>query len=116
MNSITKSIICFVVCAVMVLSLSQFSSACEVNEFYLTIDGTLAASTPEILRAAIKFQDEGNKENLAGLIKNGAVLRLSDNIKVQVLERPVVFKTLKIKLPDGKELYWVKDGTLKQIN
>jgi len=34
MNFITKSIICFVVCAVMVLSLSQFASACEVNEFF----------------------------------------------------------------------------------
>jgi hypothetical protein len=100
----------------MVLSLSRFASACQVDEFYLTKNGTLAASTSEVLLAAIKFQEEGNKENLADLIKSGTVLRLTDNIKVQVLERSVEFKTLKIKLPDGKELYWVKDGSLKQIN
>jgi hypothetical protein len=59
---------------------------------------------------------EGNKEKLSDLIKSGTVLRLTDNIKVQVLERSVEFKTLKIKFPDGKEPYWVKDGSLKQIN
>jgi len=116
MTSMKKSMICFVVCAALLLSLSQFASACEVNEFYLTTDGTLAASTPEVLLAAIKFQEEGNKEKLEALIKSGTVLRLNDNMKVQVLERSVVFKTLKIKLPDGKELYWVKDGSLTQIN
>lgn len=100
----------------MVISISQFSSACQVDEFYLTKDDTLAASTSEVLLAAIKFQDEGNKGNLADLIKSGTVLRLNNNIKVQVLERSIEFKTLKIKLPDGKELYWVKDGSLKQIN
>jgi hypothetical protein len=116
MNSITKKIIFYVVCTVLARSLSQFASACEVNEFYLTKDGTLAASTSEVLLAAIKFQDEGNKVTLADLIQNGTVLRLTDNIKVQVLERSFEFKTLKIKLPEGKELYWVKDGSLKQIN
>jgi hypothetical protein len=116
MNIITKTIISLFVCAVMVLSLAQFASACEVNEFYLTKDGTLAASTSEALLAAIKFQEAGNKEKLAGLIKSGTVLQLTDNIKVQVLERSVEFKTLKIKLPDEKDLYWVKDGSLKQIN
>ncbi len=37
-------------------------------------------------------------------------------IKVQVLERSVEFKTLKIELPDSKDTYWVKDGSLKRMN
>jgi len=100
----------------MVISVHQYASACQVDEFYLTKEGALAASTQEALNAAIKFEEEGNKEKLADLMKSGAVLRLTDNIKVQVLERSVEFKTLKIKFPDGRGPYWVKDGSLKQIN
>ena len=112
----TKTIICFVIYAVMVISASQSASACQVDDFYLTKEGALAASTQETLNAAIRFQEEGNKEKLADLITSGTVLRLTNDIKVQVLERSVEFKTLKIKFPDGKEPYWVKDGSLKQIN
>jgi hypothetical protein len=100
----------------MVVSVHQYAPACQVDEFYLTKDGALAASTPEILDAAIRFEEEGNKEKLSGLMRSGAALRLTNNIKVQVLERSVEFKMLKIKFPDGKETYWVKDGSLKQIN
>ncbi len=112
----TKTVICFVIYAITVISASQSASACQVDDFYLTKEGALAASTQETLNAAIRFQEEGNKEKLADLITSGTVLRLTNDIKVQVLERSVVFKTLKIKFLDGKEPYWVKDGSLKQIN
>ena len=115
MNRVTRTIILSLVCTAMVISVHQYASACQVDEFYLTKDGALAASSQETLNAAIKFEEEGNQEKLEGLIKSGTALRLTDNIKVQVLERSVEFKTLKIKLPDGKETYWVKDGSLKQI-
>ncbi len=116
MNRITKTIIFIVVCAVMVIQVHQSASACQVDEFYLTKEGALAASTQETLSAASKFEEEGNREKLAGLMKSGTVLRLTDNVKVQVLERSVEFKTLQIKFPDGRGSYWVKDGSLKQIN
>jgi hypothetical protein len=111
-----KTIILIVVCAVMVISVYQFASACQVDEFYNTKGGALAASTSEILIAAIKLEEVGSKEKLADLMKSGTVLRLTDNVKVQVLERSVEFKTLKIKLPEGTAAYWVKDGSLKQID
>ena len=115
MNRIRRTIIYSLVCAAMVISVHQYASACQVDEFYLTKEGALAASTQETLNAAIKFEEEGNKEKLAELIKSGTALRLTDNIRVQVLERSVEFMTLKIKFPDRKETYWVKDGSLKQI-
>jgi hypothetical protein len=111
-----NSIIFIVVCTLSAILAYHSASACQVDEFYLTKDGALAASTPENLNAAVKFEEEGNRENLSGLMKSGAAQRLTDNIKVQVLERSVEFKMLKIKLPDGKEAYWVKDGSLKQIS
>ena len=116
MNRMIKTIIFFVVYALMVIPIHQSASACQVNEFYNTKEGALAASTPETLNAAIKLEEEGNKDELAVLMKSGTVLRLTDNIKVQVLERSFEFKTLKIKFPDAREPSWVKDGSLKQIN
>ncbi len=115
-NRITKTIIFIVVCALTVISLYKSASACQVDEFYMTKEGALAASTSETLNLAIKLEEEGNKDKLAFVIKSGTVLRLTDNVKVQVLERSVEFKTLKIKFPDGRDPYWVKDGSLKQIN
>jgi hypothetical protein len=116
MNSITKTAIFFLVCAAMVILAHQSASACEVNDFYNTKEGTLAAFTQEALTAATRFQEEGNKEKLADLMKSGTVVRLTGDVKVQVVERSVVFKTLKIKIPDEKEPYWVKDGSLTPIN
>lgn len=116
MNKRTKTLIFLLLYAMMAIPAYQSASACQVDEFYHTKDGALAASTQEVLNAASRFEEEGNKEKLAGLMKNGTVLRLGDNIKVQVLERSVEFKTLKIKFPDGRGPYWVKDGSLKQIN
>jgi hypothetical protein len=50
-------------------------------------------------------------------VKSGSVLRLADDVKVQVLERSFEFKMLKIKFSDGKNhTYWVKEGSLKQLN
>ena len=116
MSKITKSIIFSVVCAAMVISVNLFASACQVDEFYHTKESSLAASTPETLNTAIKFQEEGNKEKLADLMRSGTVMRLMGNLKVQVLERSFEFNMLKITFPDGKDPYWVKDGSLKQIN
>ena len=115
MNRIIKAIMFPVICAAMAIPLDQFASACQVDEFYHTNEGALAASTPQTLNTAITFQEEGNKEKLADLMKSGTVLRLTGNIKVQVLERSFEFKMLKITFPDGKDPYWVKDGSLKQI-
>jgi hypothetical protein len=116
MYKTTKTIILIVVCAVMLISVCQFASACQVDEFYNTKGGALAASTPEILIAAIKLEEEGSREKLADHMKSGTVLRLTDNIKVQVLERSVEFKTLKIKLPEENAACWVRDGSLKQLD
>jgi hypothetical protein len=116
MNSITKTVNFMVVCAVMVISVHQSVPACQVDEFYHTKEGALAASAPETLNVANKLEGEGNKEKLGALVKSGTVLRLADNVKVQVLERSFEFKMLKIKFSDGREAYWVKEGSLKQIN
>jgi len=115
-KKISRTIVYFVFCAATVMPAFQTASACQVDEFYLTKEGALAASTPETLLTAIKFEEDGNKEKLADLVKRGMVLRLTNNVKVQVLERSVEFKTLKIKFPDEIASYWVKDGSLKQIN
>ena len=116
MNRTIKTTILMVVCAVMVISVHQSVPACQVDEFYHTKEGALAASTPETLNVANKLDGEGNKEKLGALVKSGTVLRLADNVKIQVLERSFEFKMLKIKFADGREPYWVKEGSLKQIN
>lgn len=85
MNKMTKAIISVVVFAVILISAYQSVLACQVDDFYLTKDGALAASTPETLNAAIRLEEEGNKEKFEYLVKNGTVLQLKDNIKVQVL-------------------------------
>jgi hypothetical protein len=100
----------------MLISVHQAASACRVGEFYNTKEDSLAATTPEILNVATKDEEEGNKKDLAELLGNGSALRLKGDIKVQVLERSVEFKTLKMKFLDKGDSYWVKDGSLKQIN
>lgn len=112
----TKAIIGIVVFCVVVISLYQSALPCQVDDFYLTKDGTLAASSPEMLNEAVRLEEEGNNGKLGDLMKSGAVLQLAADIKVKVLERSFEFKMLKIKLPDRKDPYWVKDGSLKQIN
>jgi hypothetical protein len=116
MNRISKKTFAFVICTLMLISVHQAASACQVDELYNTKEGSLAATTPEILNEAVKYEEEGNKDKLSLLLGNGSVQRLKGDIKVQVLERSVEFKTLKIKYLDTGDLYWVKDGSLKQID
>ncbi len=116
MNRMAKGVISVTIFAVMLILAYQSAPACQVDDFYLTKDGALAASTPEALNAAIRLEEEGNKEKLGDLMKKGTVLQLKDNIKVQALERSFEFKMLKIMFPGRQEPYWVKDGSLKQIN
>lgn len=116
MYGITVKNLFLLFCVVTAISAAQVASACQVDEFYHTKEGVLAALTPQSLEAASKFEKEGRKDDLAGLVKSGTVLRLAENVKVQVLERSFETRALKIKLPDAKDPYWVRDGSLKQIN
>ncbi len=102
---------------VMIIVIALYSSvfACQVDDVLLTQEGSLAATTPEALNDALtKFQ--GDQAKLNDLLQKGIILKLKDSVKVQVLERSVEWKMLKIQLPDGKAAYWVKDGALKQID
>lgn len=116
MKRITKPISLAVVCTMLVVSVYQPVSACQVDVFYNTKDGALAASTPETLNAAIKLEEQDNTEKLAVLMKSGTVIRLTGNTRVEVLERSIEFRMLKIMFSDRKPPYWVKDGSLTQIN
>ena len=115
MNKISIKTFYFIVCAMVLLSLHQAASACQVDEFYLTTEGSLAASTPENLNEANNFQEKGDQEKLASMIEAGMVMRLKGNVKVQALERSVEHRMLKIKFLDQETPIWVKDGSLKQI-
>ncbi len=102
---------------VMLIVISLYSSvfACQVDDFLLTREDNLAAVTPEALNDALASQAI-NHAKLTDLLQKGTVLKLKEGVKVQVLERSVEWKMLKIKLPDEKATYWVKDGALKQID
>ncbi len=89
--------------------------ACQVDDFYLTKEGSLAAVTPQTLDDVLASAPE-NQTKLTALLKNGSVMRLKEGIKVQVIERSVEWKMLKIQFPDGSTAYWVKDGSLKPID
>jgi len=115
MNRMAKKTFYFIICAMVLLSLHQAASACQVDEFYLTTESSLAASTPENLNEASNFQEKGDQKKLASMIENGMVIRLKGNIKVQALERSFEHRMLKIKFLDHGTPIWVKDGSLKQI-
>ncbi len=102
---------------VMLIVILLYSSvfACQVDDFLLTTGGNLAATTPEALNDALS-KAQGDQARLGDLLQKGTILKLREGIKVQVLERSVEWKMLKIQLPDEKGTYWVKDGALKQIN
>ena len=87
MDKISKMIFYFIVCAVVLFSLHKAASACQVDEFYLTTEGSLAASTPETLNEAGNLQEKGDQKRLSDMIDDGMVIRLKGNIKVQALER-----------------------------
>ncbi|HUJ17223.1 MAG TPA: hypothetical protein VL197_04450 [Nitrospirota bacterium] len=115
MNRTAVTTFAFLIFGLQLMSVHQSAQACQVDEFYLTKEGPLAASTPQILNEATKYEEGGDNDKLAGLLDKGSVLRLKGDIKVQVLERSFEFKTLKIKFSDRTDPYWVKDGSLKQI-
>lgn len=89
--------------------------ACAVDEFYLTKEATLAGSTPEVLNEA-SAAVQTKQAKLDSLISAGSIVQVKEGIKVQVTERSFEWKMLKIKLPDSMASYWVKDGSLKQID
>jgi len=116
MSSSTKKAICTAtLTAWLVLSLLSTVYACQVDDYYFTKEGNLAAVTPDALNAVLALAPD-NQAELADLLKNGAVLKLKDGVKVQVLERSVERNMLKIQFPDGNSTYWVKDGSLRPID
>jgi hypothetical protein len=62
MNRISKMTFAFVICALMSLSVHQAVSACQVDDYYNTKEGSLAATTSEILTEAVNYEEAGNKE------------------------------------------------------
>jgi hypothetical protein len=113
----SAKIFVFVIFSMMLVALNRTVLACQVDDYYATREGYLAASTPEILNDAIKYQQVSNEGKIAELIGSGKVIKLKKDVKVRVLERSIQSKMLKIKLPDKEDLYWwVKDGSLQQIN
>jgi len=115
MDKLSKMALYFIVCALVLVSLHPAVPACQVDEFYLTTEGPLAASTPENLREASTYQEKGDREKLAVMMKNGMVIKLKEDIKVQVLERSFEHRMLKFRFLDQGASYWVKDGSLRQI-
>lgn len=115
MDNISKMTFYSIVCAMVLFLLHQAASACQVDEFYLTTEGSLAASTPENLSKASNYQEKGDQNKLATMMKDRMVTRLKGNIKVQALERSFEHRMLKIKFLDQGTPVWVKDGSLKQI-
>jgi hypothetical protein len=115
MDKVSKIILYFIVCALVLVSLHPAVPACQVDEFYLTTEGSLAALTPENLSEAGNYQEKGDQERLSAMMKNGMVIKLRGNIKVQALERSFEHIMLKIRFLDQETPYWVKDGSLKQI-
>ncbi len=88
--------------------------ACQVDEFYLTKESTLAATTPEALSSAVTLV-QADRAKLDDLVKAGTVMQVKEGTKVQVKERSFEWKMLKIELPAGKASYWIKDGVLKAL-
>jgi hypothetical protein len=115
MDKLSKMALYFIVCAPVLFSLHPAVRACQVDEFYLTTEGPLAASTPENLSEASTHQEKGDQDKLAVMMKSGMVMKLKENIKVQVLERSFERRMLKFKFLDQGTPYWVKDGSLKKI-
>jgi hypothetical protein len=115
MKGISKMGTCLVVCALTLFTLSAASVACQVDTFFLTNDGGIAAVNNETLAEAVKYAEAGRQDDLSALVRKGLVVRLKGDEKVQVLERSLEWKTLEIKFMNGNGPYWVKDGSLKRI-
>jgi hypothetical protein len=116
MSTKTKMAVCAEICTLwLILSLLSVVYACQVEDFYFTKEGSIAAVTPQELNDVLASTAD-NQAKLADLLKAGTVVKLKEGVKVQVLERSVEWKMLKIKFPDGNATYWVKDGSLRQID
>jgi hypothetical protein len=110
---------------IFILALSFFltgvwhsASAWQVAKCYITGNGFLAGSSPDVLKKGIEYKLAENKEKLDELIQDGRIIRLKENVKVQAVERSFEFKMLKIKfenVENGKSFYWVTDGSLTPI-
>jgi hypothetical protein len=116
MKMISKMSFYFIIWAIVLFSFQQTAMACQVDDFYLTKEGHVAASTPENLSKAINYQEKGKQEKLSEMMKNGEVVKFEENVKVQALERSVEHRLIKIKFMDKETSYWVNEGSLKRIN
>jgi len=115
MNRVSKISACIVGSILTLVLFNLDARACQVDEFYLTKEGFLAATTNEGLAEAIKYAEAGGLNKLSELEKSGTVVKLKEGDKVQVLERSVEWQTLEIKFMNGQGPYWVKDGSLKRV-
>jgi hypothetical protein len=115
MNKISTIILFSIILSITLISPRQAAWGCQVDDFYLTKGGSLAAASPERLQEAGAYEKENNKEKLDDLLKNKQVMRLEDNRRVRALERSFAMKMIKIKFEDDGDVYWVNDGALRQI-
>ena len=114
-NKTKLSIHAFAITILLTFSFVPRVQACSVDNLLLTNDGSLAAVTPQVLNDVLAAI-HNDPAKLSDLVKNGTVLELKDGIKVEILERSVEWKMLKIKLPDSNATYWVKDGSLRPLD
>ncbi len=107
--------LCCAACLIALLLFYRDGSACQVDEFYLTKEGSLAAATAEKLKEANGYQEKADQEKLSSMMKAGTLMRLKEDVKVRVTERSIEYRMLKISLPDREIPFWVNDGALKPI-
>ena len=67
MNRISRKEWCLVVFVLILIPISRNAWACEVDYFFLTKTGSLAATTNETLAQAAKFAETGRLGKLAEL-------------------------------------------------
>ncbi|MDA8422337.1 MAG: hypothetical protein M0Z89_03285 [Nitrospiraceae bacterium] len=115
MNKKTNMIVCVASAVLLVLSLHAAVYACQVDDYLIAKENTLAAATPDALNAAVASV-QADQAKLSELLRAGTIIQIKEGTKVQVKERSFDWKMLKIVLPDGTASYWVKDGALKQID
>ena len=86
------------------------TSACQVDQYYLTAGGHLAGVTQDALLKA----EKADPKALESMIEGKEVLRLQDDIRVEAIERSVEAKMIKIKLPHHDISVWVREDALKR--
>ncbi|MDA8083236.1 MAG: hypothetical protein M0024_06235 [Nitrospiraceae bacterium] len=116
MNRMFGVFFCLVTLVMASLPAGKTATACQVDAFFLTKAGHIAGATPAALGEATGLQERGDQDKLAERIKEGVVVRLQENIRVQALERSFDPPMIKIKFPDNSSPFWVTEGSLKRIN